>query len=102
VQVTHVSADASWGSQSHLGVHVGTVHIDLTAVLVDDITNLTNTFLKYAAGGRISHHQTGQGAGVFRSFSSKICNVNVSLFVAHDQCDLVSSHDSRSRVGSVS
>jgi hypothetical protein len=36
VQVADVRADVAGAAQADLGVHVGAVHVDLTAVAVDD------------------------------------------------------------------
>ena len=38
----HTSAPISPGGQADLGVHVGAVHVDLAAVLVDDLADLVD------------------------------------------------------------
>eukprot|EP01035_Chromulina_nebulosa_P012379 gene12378-biopygen10457 len=48
VQVTNVSANFSWRGKAHLCVHVGTIHIYLSAMGVDDFAEFFYAFFKHA------------------------------------------------------
>src|SRR5690606_19759803 len=42
VEVTDIGSDASRAGEAHLCVHIGTVHINLSAVLVNNLTYFDN------------------------------------------------------------
>ena len=70
VQVTNVSADVSGAAEPDLSVHVSAVHVYLTAVPVDGITNVRDGLLKHAVRGRIGDHQS-------RQIISSSCSLNI-------------------------
>ena len=39
VQVTYIGTDGARSTQTQLGVHVGTIHVDLAAMFVNFVTN---------------------------------------------------------------
>ena len=55
-----VGAEVTRSAQSHLCVHVGTVHVDLAAELVDHLTNLHYFLLEDTVRRWIGQHQTRQ------------------------------------------
>jgi hypothetical protein len=46
-------------SRTHLSVHVGTVHVHLPAVLMNDVADLIDALLIDTMGGRIGHLLNG-------------------------------------------
>ena len=36
VEVTHIGSDVTWIGKPYLSVHVGTIHINLTSIFVND------------------------------------------------------------------
>ena len=48
------------GGLNHLGIQVGSVHIDLPAVRMNDLTDAPYVRLENAVGRGISHHQRGE------------------------------------------
>ena len=57
VQMANIRANISGTGQANLCVHVRAVHVNLPAVLVNDLANFANAFLKHAMRRRISNHQ---------------------------------------------
>jgi len=60
VQVAYIGPDGGRIGKPHLGVHVGAVHVYLSAVLVNKLRNLPDRGFKYPMGGRIGDHQCSQ------------------------------------------
>ena len=50
IQVTHVRSEVRWTAEPHQSVHICAIHINLSAVLMDDFTNLRDSLFKYAVG----------------------------------------------------
>ena len=59
VEVAYIGADPSRACQSHLGIHVGAVHMARVPVIVDQV-NVLYAFFKYAMRAGVSDHQPGQ------------------------------------------
>ena len=62
IQMADVGADRGRARQPDLRVHVGAVHVNLTAVLVDDVADLADVVLEDAVRRRIRDHQARQTA----------------------------------------
>ena len=60
VEVADVGADVARAAQADLRVHVGAVHVDLAAVLVDDLADLLDALLEDAVRRRVGDHQRGE------------------------------------------
>ena len=102
VEVAHVGTDEAGAGQADLGVHVGTVHIDLSAVVVDDLHKGTDAVLVDAVGRRIGDHEGGQVVLVLLGLGFGVLKVDVAVFVAFHHHHLHTGHGSRSGVGAVS
>ena len=66
--MAHIGTNLSWLNQSNHGIHIRAIHIDLTAVVMDGGTNLTNRFFKHAMGRRIGHHEGPKTILIFLTF----------------------------------
>ena len=82
-------------------VEVGAVHIDLSAVGVDDFADLADRLLEHAMRGGIRNHQGRQIGFVGLGLSAQVGEVNVALVVAGDGDDLQAGHDGAGGVGAV-
>ena len=60
IQVADIRADESRISQSHLRVHIGSIHIYLRSASMDNVADLFYFRFKYTVGGGISDHQRSQ------------------------------------------
>ena len=49
---------------AHLCVHVGTIHVHLATILMDDIADIVNALLIHSMRGGVRHHQCCQPAPV--------------------------------------
>ncbi len=85
VQVADVGADRRRTRQPDLRVHVGAVHVHLSAVVMDDGADVLNALLENPVGGRIGDHQRREPTVVLCGFRAQILDVDASLFRAgHD------------------
>ena len=82
VQVADVGPYVSRVRQSDLSVHVRTVHIDLSAVVVHDVDDLADAALEHAVRRRIGNHDAAKLAGVLRGFGFQVVDVDVAALVA--------------------
>ena len=58
VEVTDVGTDVSRVGKANLGVHVGAIHVDLTAVGMNNTGDLDDAFFIYTVRRRICNHDT--------------------------------------------
>src|SRR5690242_11757854 len=102
VQMADVGADVAGTGETDLGVHVGAVHIDLSAVGVDNVANFADGFLEHAVSAGVGDHEAGEVVFVGFRFGLKVGYVNVSVLVTGDGYDTHSGHYSARRVGAMS
>src|SRR5690606_17260366 len=60
VHVADVGADISWAGQAYKRVEIGSVEINLAAMLVNDRADVLRALLEHAMRGRIGEHQGGE------------------------------------------
>merc|ERR1711937_1020216 len=101
VKMANISSNQSWASKTDLGVHVSTVHVDLTSVVVDDLANFINLGLIHTIGGWVSNHQGAEVVLVGLNLLPQVININVSLLVSLSSHNLHASHNSTCWVGSM-
>ncbi|KAI6775833.1 hypothetical protein HG530_002591 [Fusarium avenaceum] len=103
VEMADISADVTGAAETNLGVHVGTVHVDETAMLVDKVADLLDLGLEDTKGGRVCNHDASKFIRVLDALGLEILDVQVtSLSVTLDSDDLHTGHGSGGRVGAVS
>ena len=66
IQMANVGADVARPAETDLRVHVRAVHVNLAAVLMNDLADLPDSVLEDAVRGRIGDHQRGQILAVRR------------------------------------
>lgn len=86
VEVAHIGSDSARGGEPHLRVHVGTVHVDEAAVLVDDVADVGNGFLKYTVGGRVGDHQCRQAVLVLQGMRQFIPITAMTVLMVCCRC----------------
>mmetsp|Transcript_2617 Transcript_2617/g.7893 ORF Transcript_2617/g.7893 Transcript_2617/m.7893 type:complete len:987 (-) Transcript_2617:315-3275(-) len=101
VQVAHVSSDDARRREADLGVHIGAIHVHLTAVLVDDPADLVGAILVDTMGGRVRDHEGCQVVLMLYGLGANLLDVDVALGVDADRDNLHACHDGGGRVGSV-
>ncbi|VUC29849.1 unnamed protein product [Clonostachys rosea] len=102
VEVADVGADVTGAAEADLGVHVGAIHVDLAAVLVDDAADLLDLWLEDAKRAGVGDHDGGDVLGVLLALGLEVGDVEVArLGVALDGDDLHADHGGAGRVGAV-
>ena len=87
-----IRPDVARAAESDLGIHIGTVHIDLPAMRVNDLADSPHTRLKYAMGGWIGDHEGSQPVPVFGRLHLEICEIDVAIAVAGHRDDHHARH----------
>ena len=101
IQMRDVGAEGAGLRQAHLRVHVGAVHVDLAAVVVDHLADRADLLLEHAVGRRIGDHQRGEVGRVLLGLRGEVGEVDVAVGVAVDDDHLHADHLRRRRVGAV-
>eukprot|EP00967_Tisochrysis_lutea_P102406 scaffold154110_cov28-Tisochrysis_lutea.AAC.2 len=82
VEVAHISPEVAGPAEADLCVHVGAVHVDLAAVIMDGVADFDDGLLEDAVSGGVGH-------------------VDVALGVAANGHDAHAAHGGRGGVGAV-
>jgi hypothetical protein len=102
VKMADIGTDFSGGAKSNLGVHVGSVHVNLSSELVDNLTSLLHLGLENSVGGGVGNHNRGKLVLVLLGLELEVGHVKISgLGVALDSDNAHSAHRGGGRVGSV-
>jgi len=101
IQMADIGPNVTRPAEPYLSIQVGTIHIDLTAIRVDDFANLFDPFFKDSVRGRIRDHQRSQVLLVGFGFGAEISDIDVAVFVTGDSDDFESRHDGAGGIGSV-
>mmetsp|Transcript_30563 Transcript_30563/g.85618 ORF Transcript_30563/g.85618 Transcript_30563/m.85618 type:complete len:299 (-) Transcript_30563:1347-2243(-) len=101
VQVAHVRPDLAGGGQAHLGVHVGSVHVHLATVLVDDVADLVDVVLVHPMGRGVGDHQRRQVVRVLLCLLDDGLHIHVAVRVGANGDNLHAGHDGGRGVGPV-
>ncbi len=101
IEVADVGADITRTGKPDHGVHVGTVQIDLSAMLVHDVADFANRFFKHAVGGRIGDHAAREVFRILLCFCTEIVYIDITVFLRPDRNDLHADHLCGGRVGAM-
>jgi len=82
IQVADIRTDESRIGQSHLGIHIGSIHIYLCATGMNDVANFLYFCFEDTMCRRISNHQRCQFILIFFSLGTQVIHFYISLFVA--------------------
>ena len=102
VKMTDISSDQTWRCKTKLGIHVGTVHIYLTAIVMNSIADLLDISLEDTMSRWVSDHNARKSISVLLCFFLNFFSHDVSLLVAVNWNDFHSTDLSSSWVSSMS
>ncbi|TFB01085.1 hypothetical protein CCMA1212_006819 [Trichoderma ghanense] len=103
VEVADVGTQGAGRSEPDLGVHVGAVHVDEAAVLVNNVAHLADLGLKDTKGAGVRDHDGAQLGSMLLALGLEIFQVEVaSLGVTLDGHDAHANHGGGRRVRAVS
>lgn len=95
VEMADIGANGTRRGQANLSVHVGTVHVDETAVLVDEVTGPSNIGLEDTVGAGVGDHNGTKLVSVLLALGLEIHHVEVtSSSVTLDGNDSHTGHGS--------
>mmetsp|Transcript_453 Transcript_453/g.1130 ORF Transcript_453/g.1130 Transcript_453/m.1130 type:complete len:295 (-) Transcript_453:1793-2677(-) len=99
VEVTDIRANHARGGEAELGVHVRAIHVDLAAVVMNDLADLLDVVFKERACRRIGDHEGRQVILVFLAELLELTEVHA--FGVINPLDLHVAHGRGGRVGAV-
>ena len=68
VEVGYIATKLTWLTDTDHRIEVGTIDINLTTMIVNDLTDFFNTLFKHAMSRRIGNHNRSQILAVSRRF----------------------------------
>lgn len=102
VQMTNICSNKTWGSETELSVHVCTVHVNLSSILMNSIANTLDILLEYTVSRWVSDHDTRESISVLLCFLLNFFKHDVSLGITVDWDNFHSTDLGGSWIGSVS
>ena len=101
VEVADIGTDVAGAGQTDLGVHVGSVHVDLATVAMDHCADVCDGFLEHAMGGGVGDHEGSEAGSMFSSAGREVGGIDVSVGIAFHGDNLHARHDGARRVGAM-
>ncbi len=101
IKMTDIGTDMSRTRKSDLGIHVGSVHINKSAVPVDYLHHGINPGFKHSVCRRIGYHETSKVFPVFHGLFLQILNLNITPLITFDNNNLHSCHHGAGRISSM-
>ncbi|MPN45563.1 hypothetical protein SDC9_193130 [bioreactor metagenome] len=86
--MAYIRTDGSRVGQSDLRIHIGAVHINLTAVFVYDAAHFFDTDFENSMCRRIGNHTAQQNILVLYGFFFPVVQIHVAVFVAFHHHDV--------------
>ena len=77
--MANVSADIAWPAKSDLCVHICAIHVNLTAVAVDDLADLANRGLEHPMRAGIGDHQRPEISCVRVGLGAQISQIDIAV-----------------------
>lgn len=102
VEVADISANGAWARPTDLSVHVSAIHVNETAVFVDELAELCNGGFIDAVSGRIGDHDAGEIIVVSLDLSAEVIDIDVAVVITADRDNRETCHGGGGRVGAVS
>ena len=99
IQVHHVNAEIAGPRDAHQRIHVGAVHVDQRALVVQNVAQIFAMFSSNTPTRvRIRHHQAGN---IVRDALLERFQIDHAAVVRFDVLDRVADHRRRGRIGAV-
>ena len=92
VQVTHIGPERSRRGQTHLSIHVRSIHVDLATGLMDPLTYILHRHLKHTMSAGVGNHQSGQFAPMLIDLLPEISDIDIALEIARHRNHRHSGH----------
>ena len=101
VQMTDVGTDIRGSTETDLGIHIGAIHVDLTAPIVNDPADFSDVLLEYAMGRWVCDHERGELIRVLVRLASQVTELDVPLVITGHRNDPQPGHDRAGRIRAV-
>ena len=101
IEVADVATKFAGNGNAHQGVHVGAVHVDAPAVLVNQGAQGLDLGFKHAMGAGVGNHHCRQVGAVLLALGAQVVHVDVALCVAGGHHHLQAGQVRAGRVGAV-
>jgi hypothetical protein len=101
IQMADVRADVPWSTEPYLCVHIRTVHIDLPAVRMNDLTDAPYVCLEDTVRRGVGQHERGQPITMLSGLGFKIGDIHVALSIAGDRHNRHTHHRRTGRIRAV-
>ena len=101
VEVADICPDVAGAAEAHLGVEVGSVHVDLTSGGVDHFADLPHALLENTMSRWVGHHEGGKVFPVLFDFLSEVDQIDVALVITGHRNNGHPCHDGTGWIGPV-
>ncbi len=101
VKVRHIAAKFTGLTQTHHGVEVSSIDVNLTAVRVNQIANLTHVLFEHTVSRGIGNHNRREIIAVLFCLRAKIIHVDFAISVTRSNHNFHTAHLRRSGIGAV-
>src|SRR5690554_6466624 len=88
IQMTNIGSYKTGTGQSHLGIHIGPIHIYLSPMSMHQLTQLFYGSLKNPVGRRVGNHDTSQAIFKLSSLLAQVGHINISPLITSHHHDL--------------
>src|SRR5262249_22476350 len=82
IQMTDIRADFAGPTNANLRIHIRAIHIDLSAVGMNDLADAPDIGLEYPVRGWVGQHQGRQSLPMLGSFGFKVLQIDIALSIA--------------------
>src|SRR5437867_11106303 len=97
--MANVGTQVTGTAEADLRVQVRAVHVNLSAVLMDDLANLLDSFLEDAVGRGVGDHERGEVVAMSSGLLAEIGQIHVAIGVAANRQDAQAGHDGTGGIG---
>src|SRR5215813_9220336 len=101
IQVTYIRTDISRPAESYLGVHIGSIHVDLSAMRMDDLTDTPHVRFEHPMGRRIGQHHSRKAVTVLNRLRFEICEIDIAVPITSNRHDGHAYHRCGGRIRTV-
>ena len=101
VEVAYIHSHLTGEAKTNEGIEVGSIHIDLPPVFVNDFANIPKSVFKNTMCGGVGDHKGGKVVFMFLRFGFEVLEVDIALRVALNHNHFHSRHDRAGGIGSM-
>ncbi len=78
----HVGAELGGAADAEHGIQIRAVHVHLSTMIVNDLTDLAHRLFEHTVGGRVGNHQCPEGIGVLLRLRTQVGDIDIAVRVA--------------------